>query len=127
MKYTIVLALLLITVASFSASDSTDNDPVPSWQQSESVNIQLGVRDKNGALEFYDAVFVVTAKKGGKKFEKNIQVKKDKWGFVLFPEDFKAVVKDGDYDWECRVDGNVTAYGRFTYDSLQRILTIPEK
>ncbi|MBN2857817.1 MAG: hypothetical protein JXN63_05400 [Candidatus Delongbacteria bacterium] len=126
MKYLTILALILFSFIS-AASNSPAEDPVPSWQQSESPGIQLGVRDKNGSAEEYEALFVVSKKSGTEKFEKNIKVKKDDWGFVYFPSDFKAASDDGEYEWKCFVDGKVVSYGEFIYSEYQRILTLPKK
>lgn len=126
MKYLTLFALILFSFV-YAASNSPDEDPVPSYQQSESINIQLGVRDKNGAAEEYEALFAVSKKNGTEKFEKNIKVKKDDWGFVDFPSDFKSSAEDGEYEWKCFVDGKVVSYGEFTYSEFQRILTLPKK
>lgn len=126
MKYFIFITLILFSVIS-AASNSPVEDPVPSWQQSEALDIQLGVRDKNGAAEYYDALFVVSKKNGTEKYEKIIKVKKDDWGFVNFPSDFKDNADDGEYEWKCFVDGKVVSFGEFIYSEFQRILTLPKK
>ena len=111
MKDFIFIALILFSVISVAASNSPAEDPVPSWQQSEALNIQLGVRDKNGVAEYYEEVFTVSKKNGTEKFEKNIRVEKYEWGFVYFPLDFKGSAEEGDYEWKCLVDGKVVSYG----------------
>lgn len=127
MKHYFFIALIFISFISSAASNSPAEDPVPSWQQSESLDIQLGVRDKNGAAEYYEAMFIVSRKNGNEKYEKNIKVQKDDWGFINFPSDFKSSAEDGEYEWKCLVDGKVVSYGEFIYSEFQRILTLPKK
>lgn len=127
MKYFVFIAIILYSVISQGASNSPAEDPVPSWQQSEALNIQLGVRDKNGSAESYEAKFIVLKKNGTDKYERIISVKKDDWGFVDFPSDFKSSAEDGEYEWKCYVDSKVVSYGEFIFSDFQRIITVPKK
>jgi hypothetical protein len=85
------------------------------WQQSQDMNVELGVRDKFGNSVQYEAYFVVT--KDGQFFRKKMLVKKDAWGFVYFPKDFNVNVKPGMYQWKCLVDNKKVASGKFNLDN----------
>ena len=101
---------ILFTVAGFYNFARGKTEVV--WQQSEGVAVQLGVRDKYGALDKYKALFVVTAK-NGKEYKAEKTAQSDKWGYVYFPDDFKVYGEPGDYAWKCFVDGKVVTNGRF--------------
>jgi hypothetical protein len=122
-----ILILLLASIGLAAGSIDNTEGPLPSWQQSESLNIQLGVRDKNASLEIYEAVFIVHSVAGDNIFEAKIKVKSDDWGFVNFPEDFSVVVTAGDYHWKCMVGEKQVSSGRFTFGQDQRALTLPKK
>ena len=52
MKTITTILILLISIIAFAQESS--------WQQSETINIQLGVRDKNSNLAEYKATFKVS-------------------------------------------------------------------
>ena len=114
---TIILIILISTLAFAQKS---------SWQQSETISIQLGVRDMNSNLTEYKAIFKVTEINLDKAVETTITVKADQWGFVNFPEDFGVDALKGDYDWVCTVDGKIVTYGKFVFKktgNMARVLT----
>ena len=84
------------------------------WQQSSSLNIQLGIRDKFGMQGSYEALFVVTDSKG-KKSKLTKKVSSDKWQFVSFPEDFDTFAKAGIYSWQGIVNGKTVIDGKFEF------------
>jgi hypothetical protein len=97
-----------------------------SWQQSETINIQLGVRDMNSNLAEYKATFKVTETTTDKAVETTITVTADQWGFVNFPEDFGVDALKGDYDWTCTVGEAIVTYGKFDFKktgNMARVLT----
>ncbi len=125
---TLIVLTGLIFCAFCSGGTRPGNDiPTPFWQQSETLNIQLGVRDRNGSLEYYDAVFLVQRKDDDTEYKKKLRVKTDEWGFAYFPDDFDVRVSDGEYIWNCTVDGRIVSYGDFIYSKDQRKITIPKK
>ena len=63
------------------------------WQWSESPSVRIGVRDKNDDLHGYEADFVVTSERTGRRWQKKIRVEGDHFGYLNFPDDFAA------YDW----------------------------
>lgn len=126
MKKILILTLILSALI-FSQTKVKQENLSPSWQQSEALNIQLGVRDKNSSLETYEAVFTAENKAEKIILESRIKVEKDGWGFVYFPNDFPGGAKDGDYQWKCTVGGKKVSSGRFKYAENQRTLTIPKK
>ncbi|MBU4481035.1 hypothetical protein KKH59_01830 [Patescibacteria group bacterium] len=89
-----------------------------SWQKSEGITVQLGVRDKNGELKKYRALFIVRDK-NGKEYKLEKDVRGDVWGFVYFPEDFKVYGEPGDYTWKCIVKGKVAASGQFRLTTVK--------
>ncbi|MFA7122772.1 MAG: hypothetical protein WC212_01895 [Candidatus Delongbacteria bacterium] len=123
------LFIIIIAFALSLTAGSKDNTagPAPSWQQSESFNIQLGVRDKNASMEYYDALFKVTDETGRNEYEAAIKVRSDEWGFVNFPEDFSVSALDGTYEWKCFVGGIQVSSGTFTLSEDQRTITLPKK
>lgn len=111
-KQLIVIALMILfTVAGFYCFARGKTEVV--WQQSEGVTVQLGVRDKYGALNKYKALFVVTVK-NGKDYQVEKQINSGDWGYVYFPDDFKVYGEPGDYTWKCFVDGKVVTNGKFS-------------
>ncbi|MDA3839298.1 MAG: hypothetical protein PF574_10000 [Candidatus Delongbacteria bacterium] len=118
MKRFTTILILLITIIAFAQESS--------WQQSETINIQLGVRDKNSNLEEYKATFKVTETTTEKVVETTITVTADQWGFVNFPEDFGVDALKGDYDWACTVADKIVTYGKFEFKktgNMARVLT----
>jgi len=123
----ILVVLILFSIVLTAGSKDNTNGPVPSWQQSESLNIQLGVRDMNASMEYYEAVFTVQSVNDDKIFEAKLKVNSDEWGFVSFPEDFSTSASDGEYEWECTVGDRAVSSGSFTFRLDQRELTLPKK
>ncbi len=123
----ILVILFVFSIALAAGSKDSTQGPLPSWQQSETLNIQLGVRDRNASMEFYEAVFIVQTKEDEKIFEAKLKVNTDEWGFVSFPEDFSVSAPDGEYEWKCTVEGKKVSSGTFTFRQDQRELTLPEK
>jgi hypothetical protein len=116
-KISIIFILTIITI--IFAQESA-------WQQSETINIQLGVRDKNSNLAEYKATFKVTETNTDKSAETTISVTADQWGFVNFPEDFGVDALKGDYDWTCTVADKIVTYGKFEFKktgNMARVLT----
>ncbi len=101
------IVFVVVVNAQKSVSDVT-------WQSSESVSVKLGVRDKYGELESYEALFVVTGP-DGKQYKAEKHVSGDEWGFCYFPDDFDTYAKPGKYSWECIVGGEVVLNGDFEY------------
>jgi len=126
MKTAFIFFIILIFSLTAGSKDNTAG-PAPSWQQSESFNIQLGVRDKNASMEYYDAVFKVTDEGGRNIYEATVKVVSDEWGFVNFPEDFSVSALDGTYEWKCFVGGIQVSSGTFTLSDDQRTITLPKK
>jgi len=87
------------------------------WQQSQSVLVELGVRDKYGRLGSYNALFVVTSPDGN-QYRTKRRLSGDEFGYVYFPHDFGTYAKPGTYSWECIVGGNAVVSGRFEYKSV---------
>ena len=117
-KISTTIMILLISIIAFAQESS--------WQQSETINIQLGVRDKNSNLAEYKATFKVTETTTEKVVETTITVTADQWGFVNFPEDFGVDALKGDYDWTCTVGENIVSYGKFDFKktgNMARVLT----
>lgn len=127
MNALIILTGLIFCSFCNAGSRPSGETPVPFWQQSETLNIQLAVRDRNGALEYYDAVFSVERKDEDIVYKKDLRVKADDWGFVFFPEDFDIRASDGEYVWNCTVDGKIVSYGDFVYKNDQREILMPKK
>jgi len=69
-----------VTSAKLANSAST-------WQQSEGVEAQLGVKDKFGKSGTYIATFLVK-NINGQEWKKSIKISGNQWGYVLFPDDF---------------------------------------
>jgi hypothetical protein len=86
------------------------------WQWSESASVRIGVRDKNDDLRGYEATFVVTAERTGKRWERKIKVEGDNFGYLHFPDDFAAfdwATNATRFNWTCTVGGRVVVRGRF--------------
>ena len=95
------------------------------WQWSESPSVRIGVRDKNDDLHGYEATFVVTAERTGKRWERKLRVEGDNFGYLHFPNDFAAfdwATHATRFKWTCTVGGKVVVKGRFalaTTDELE--------
>ena len=86
------------------------------WQWSESPSVRIGVRDKNEDLKGFEATFVVTAERTGKRWEQKIKVEGDNFGYLNFPNDFAAfdwATHATRFRWTCTVGGKVVVRGRF--------------
>lgn len=86
------------------------------WQWSESPSVRIGVRDKNDDLHGYEATFVVTAERTGKRWERKIKVEGDNFGYLNFPDEFAAfdwATHATRFKWTCTVGGKVVVKGRF--------------
>lgn len=86
------------------------------WQWSESPSVRLGVRDKNEDLKGFEATFVVTAERTGKRWEHKLRVEGDNFGYVNFPDEFAAfdwASHATRFRWTCEVRGRVVTRGRF--------------
>src|SRR3989338_4847246 len=79
-------------------------EPKPIWQQSEGVNVEIGIRDKFGSLKGYNALFVVVSP-SGKEYRVEKKIADDNWGYAYFPADFKTTEEPGEYSWKCFVNG----------------------
>jgi hypothetical protein len=102
------IAIFLIVLIFFQELAFSDN---VIWQQSQDTNIQLGVRDKYGAIGKYQARFMIEG--SGRAYSLNKIIKGDEWGFVYFPKDFHVLIISGDYSWKVVVNGNVVGKGNF--------------
>lgn len=95
------------------------------WQWSESPSVRIGVRDKNDDLHGYEATFVVTSERTGKRWEQKVKVEGDNFGYLHFPDDFAAfdwATHATRFKWTCEVGGKVVVRGRFalaTTDELE--------
>ncbi len=95
------------------------------WQWSEAPSVRLGVRDKNDDLHGFEADFVVTAARTGKRWRAKARVEGDNFGYVNFPDDFAAydwATHATRFDWTCAVNGKVVVKGKFvlaTTDELE--------
>ncbi len=86
------------------------------WQWSESPSVRIGVRDKNDDLHGYEATFVVTSERTGKRWERKVRVEGDHFGYQNFPDDFAAfdwASHAPRFNWTCSVNGRVVVRGRF--------------
>lgn len=107
-KALFVTSLLISTFSVFSQT----------WQQSTSIEIQLGVRDKWGDKE-YVAEFIVIGP-AGKVSSAKIKVETDMFGYVMFPTDFNASsAAQGNYKWRAIVDGKSVSGGSFTFEGTK--------
>jgi hypothetical protein len=90
------------------------------WQLSESAVARMGVRDKFGSLNGYDATFVVTGPQN-KKTKKTVHVKVDEFKEVSFPDDFPNYLElNGHFKWTCVVNGKVVVSGEFSFKNLPK-------
>ena len=86
------------------------------WQWSESPSVRIGVRDKNDDLNGYEATFVVTSERTGKRWQQKVRVEGDNFGYLHFPDDFAAfdwATNAPRFSWTCTVGGKVVVRGRF--------------
>jgi hypothetical protein len=106
--------LVIIGLATcFFAQRHTARQKV-NWQAWQTVNVQLAVRDKDGLLGQYDALFIVTGPKG-KEWKASKHADGSEAG-VFFPEDFYEVgPPTGKYTWRCTVKDEVIIEGQFEY------------
>ena len=100
--------------------------PYLNFQSSEAPVVRLGVRDKNGILGKYAAVWVVNDP-DDKQYQTKRTVEHDDWGYVYFPDDFPAIDKVGRYSWKCLVNGQEVVHGSFecVRDGLQLTVFYP--
>jgi hypothetical protein len=111
------LALIVILVAIPLSLGVTQRHAIrpsaePNWQLSMTPEIQLGVRDKYGALGTYTAVFVVNGPNGS-TYRAQQQPNDLGWCFVYFPMSFQAFGAPGNYLWHAEVNGNIVVQGQF--------------
>ena len=94
------------------------------WQWSEAPSVRIGVRDKNDDLHGYEATFVVTAERTGRRREQKVKVGGDDFGYLNFPADFAAydwASHATRFEWTCRVKGGVVVRGRFVLATTTEI------
>ena len=94
------------------------------WQWSEAPSVRIGVRDKNDDLKGYEATFVVTAERTGKRWERKVRVEGDHFGYLNFPDDFAAfdwATHATRFNWTCTVGGKVVVRGRFLLATTHEI------
>src|ERR1051326_5471592 len=84
------------------------------WQQSESISVELGVRDKNNELGSFMSLFTVTDPDGS-EHSARARVRNGDFSYVTFPSDFDTYEKEGRYSWKCMVASNAVAEGAFEY------------
>jgi hypothetical protein len=118
-------ACALLFVLAFGAAGAAAPVRQVHWQWSEAPSVRLGVRDKNDDLKGFEADFVVTAARTGKRWRKTVKVEGDHFGYVNFPDDFAAfdwATHAARFDWTCAVGGKVVVKGKFvmaTTDELE--------
>lgn len=113
--------LFLLAVASSGAAAPVRQIQ---WQWSEAPSVRLGIRDKNDDLHGYEATFVVTSARTGKRWERKLRVEGDNFGYLNFPDEFAAfewATHAPRFDWECRVGGRVVTRGRFMLATTDEI------
>ncbi len=106
-------ALFLLALA---ASGAAAPSRQVHWQWSESPSVRIGVRDKNDDLNGYEATFVVTSERTGKRWQQKIRVEGDNFGYLHFPDDFAAfdwATNAPRFSWTCTVGGKTVVRGRF--------------
>ena len=106
----------LLFLLSFGASGAAAPARQVQWQWSEAPSVRLGVRDKNDDLHGFEATFVVTSERTGKRWRAQVKVEGDNFGYVNFPEDFAAydwATNATRFNWTCTVRGRVVVKGRF--------------
>jgi hypothetical protein len=117
--------LAVLFVVALSASGAAALAGQIQWQWSESPSVRIGVRDKNDDLNGYEATFVVTSERTGKRWERKIKVEGDNFGYLNFPDEFAAfdwATHAPRFKWTCTVGGKVVVKGRFvlaTTDELE--------
>ena len=115
-------ALFVLTLAAAGAAAPVRRQV--HWQWSESPSVRVGVRDKNDDLHGYEATFVVTAERTGKRWERKIKVEGDNFGYLNFPDDFAAfdwATHTTRFDWTCTVNGRVVVKGKFLLATTDEI------
>lgn len=106
----------LLFVLSFGVAGAAAPVRQVHWQWSEAPSVRIGVRDKNDDLHGYEATFVVTAERTGKRWEQKVRVEGDNFGYLNFPNDFAAfdwATHATRFKWTCTVGGKVVVKGRF--------------
>ena len=116
-QFLISVCIMLFLIVWAFASSAQENKVDVTWQKSESVSVQLGIRDKYRELTKYDALFVVTDS-NGKEYKFHQEVSDDNWGYAYFPDDFSVYAKPGKYSWECIVNRDIVASGQFEYRTV---------
>jgi hypothetical protein len=88
----------------------------PEWQSSAGTVIELGIRDKWGALGSFNAEFVVTAE-DGRAAQAKKNGKGNAWCQVRFPNDFRgpATMARGNFSYKVLANGKVIMFGTFEY------------
>jgi len=90
------------------------------WESSTNIGgcgvVTLKIRDKEGKIPLYSALFIITASdKKQYKIEK-YSIKADEFAEVSFPSDLWPVVpQSGKYSWECVVEGKTVSKDNFEY------------
>jgi len=95
------------------------------WQQSEGVLVELCLRDKQGDVGAYNAVFIINGP-SGRQVKAQIRVPRGyaggKWGCVDVPSDFSGYHAQSPYSskprmfrWKVLVQGHEVVSGRFEY------------
>ncbi len=106
------VTLILLPLGKGSARQSKEK---PNWQASQSVaGVRLGVREKDGVIDPFDATFTVTDE-NGKEFKVTKRIDIYMFGYVNFPNDFGGYAPSGNYRWKCVVNNEVVVEGRFEY------------
>jgi hypothetical protein len=109
--------LLIIVLVSLPSDKSVarQSKEKPNWQASQSVaGLRLGIREKDGVIEPFDAMFIVTDS-NGKEFKVTKRVETFMFGYVNFPNDFGGYAPSDSYRWKCIVNDEVVVEGRFEY------------
>jgi hypothetical protein len=108
MRNRIILATFILFSLTLIAKAQNPN----TWQMSQTASVELGIRNSQGAVEPYEADFIVTTP-DGKKFTRTIVVEGKEWGMVSFPEDFDTYPRTGRFSWVCVVNGEKVLRGQF--------------
>lgn len=111
--------VLIATVLIFSVHEpvggATSN---VNWQASQAAFVQIGIRDKNGSLGKFTAVFVLSTP-DGRQYETKVTVPEPLgWGYVRFPDDLPTYSKPGQYSWKYIVDGREVVTGKFEFTTV---------
>jgi hypothetical protein len=113
-----VKLLFLLIILSFLTGGEVLAEK-PEWQSMAGTVIELGIRDKWGALGSFNADFVATSADGrAAKAKKN--GKGNAWCQVRFPNDFRgpATMARGNFSYKVLANGQVVQNGNFEYHSL---------